>query len=217
MTTDRAALRSAYDRAAAEYGQRRNPRYDQFRAEQLDWFAEQVLATGGNRVLDLGSGPGHESVELRNRGLVPLAVDFSTEMVTRCRAKSLDAVEQDLYDLRVSSASWAGAWASFSLLHIPKADLAPIVDRIADALVPGGILLVLLFEGDGEGPREADRTSFGVARYFSYYRQDELSAALCNQFDIVDTRRLDISPRPTITVAGRLRSTGPTPVKEHHV
>ncbi|MFF2619040.1 class I SAM-dependent DNA methyltransferase [Kitasatospora sp. NPDC058046] len=216
MNPDRAALRDAYDRAAAHYGDRRNPRFDRFRAEALDHFAEQVRATGGTRVLDLGAGPGHECEELRNRGLDPLAVDFSPAMVARCRARGIEACEQDLYDLRPPGAPRSGALASFSLLHVPKADLGAVVERIADSLVPGAVLLVLLFEGEGEGPREADRAAFGVARHFSYYRPDELAGALGDRFEIVDTRRLDISPRPTLTVTGRLHAAGPAPREDHH-
>ncbi|MFJ5882314.1 class I SAM-dependent DNA methyltransferase [Kitasatospora cineracea] len=217
MTPDRTALREAYDRAADRYGEKRNPRFDRFRAELLDDFADLIRATGSTDVLDLGAGPGHESLELIGRGLRPLAVDFSPAMVARCQARGVDAVEQDLYELRLPPASRAGALASFSLLHIPKADLPPILDRVADTLFPGGVLLVMLFEGDGEGPREADRAAFGTARYFSYYRAEELAGVLAERFEIVDTRRLDISPRPTVAVTGRRRAAESTPSEGDHV
>lgn len=208
--TDREALRQAYDRQAPEYGRQRNPIYDAFRDRMLDRFAQ--LAAGqegpanppGGEVLDLGSGPGHESVLLRERGLRPLAVDFSPVMVEECRRKGIPAVVMDLYDLDLPPHRFAGAWMSFSLLHVPKADVPGILRHVAAALRPGGALMVLLFEGAGEGLRLEDVKRYGVPRYFSYYREDELAGLLGEHVVAVESHRLDISPRPTLVAAGRV-------------
>ncbi len=200
--SDRDALRAAYDRQADSYGAARNARYDEFRDAALDWFAGEVRGVG-SRILDLGSGPGHEAVLLRDRGLQPLAVDFSPRMVQRCRERGIEAHLADLYELDLPAGAFAGAWVSFSLLHVPKHDVEPIMARISRALCPGGTVAVLLFEGTGEGPRQEDVKRFGVARYFSYYQPDELKAVVERHFRVVRQARLDISPRPTLLVGGR--------------
>jgi ubiquinone/menaquinone biosynthesis C-methylase UbiE len=219
VTVDRDALRDAYDRQAADYGRARNAQYDRFRDSMLDWFAAAV-APVGTAVVDLGSGPGHEAVMLRDRGLDPLAVDFSPAMVQRCRKRGIDATVADLHALDLPAASYAGAWASFSLLHIAKRDLSDVLKRVRHVLCPGGVLLVLLFEGTGEGLRQEDVKRFGVARHFAYYSLAELRGAIADQFSIVAEWRLDISPRPTLAVAGQVSGdhrNGESPHGYHHL
>jgi SAM-dependent methyltransferase len=205
--SDRAALKAAYDRQAATYGKTRNARFDEFRDAILDWFSAEV-AVVGTAVLDVGSGPGHESLLLRERGLDPLAIDFSPRMIEQCHQRGVAAVEMDFYALSLPAAHFAGAWISFSLLHVPKQDVAPILQSLHDALAPDAIAAVLLFEGTGEGPRTEDVKRFGFARYFAYYRPEELRSLVGTHFDVVRQDRLDISPRPTLLVAGRRRGAG---------
>ncbi|MFV2088590.1 methyltransferase domain-containing protein [Micromonospora sp. LOL_021] len=192
---DHDALREAYDRCADTYGKVRNRRYDKFRNASLGWFAEEVRQVG-DRVLDLGSGPGHEALLIKGKGLDPLAIDFSPRMVRNCRECGVEALQMDLYDLHLPEAEFAGAWASFSLLHLPKKDMSVVLSEIRRALRPGGVVAVLLFEGSGEGPRHEDYEKFGVARYFSYYRPAELKTVIGRQFTIIREDRLAGSPRP---------------------
>lgn len=199
---DRRKLRAAYDRVAAEYGKVRNAVFDGFRDEILDWFAAQVRLIGP-RVLDLGSGPGYESAELRERGLTPLAIDFSPGMIDECRSRNIDGAVMDLTALELPSEKYAGALASFSLLHLPKSAASPVLKSIGTSLLPGGVLMILLFEGDGEGPRVVDIRRFGTARYFAYYRATELRDLVEAEFEVIREERLDISPRPTLMIAAR--------------
>lgn len=201
-TEVKAAMRAAYDRHADDYGVARNPAFDAFRDEMLDWFSAQVRPLG-TRVLDLGAGPGAESLLLRERGLDPLAVDFSPRMVDKCRALGLDAQLMDMTEPDLPEHTFAGAWISFSLLHVPKNEAARALATVARALRPGGIAAVLLFEGAGEGLRQADAARFGAPRYFAYYAPDELRDLLSGSFEVCYERRLDLSPRPTLVAAGR--------------
>jgi SAM-dependent methyltransferase len=196
-------LRELYDGYADDYGGVRNPRYDAFRDEVLDWFAAQALPVG-DRVLDLGSGPGREAVALRERGLCPLAVDLSPRMVGKCRERGLDAEVMDLAELDLPEAAFAGAWISFSLLHLPKRLARSALAAVAHALVPGGVAAVLLFEGEGEGLRLGDAKRFGAPRFFAYYTPAELSDLMAPSFEVFHERRLDLPPRPTLLAAGRV-------------
>lgn len=56
-----------------------------------------------------------------------------------------------------------GIWACASLLHVPKAELNDVLQRLKHAAKRGGILFVSLKEGDGERLSED-------GRYFSYFR-----------------------------------------------
>jgi SAM-dependent methyltransferase len=208
MTTDRAALRQAYDRYAPSYGKARNRKFEAFLTGCLDWFADAVRPVG-DLIVDLGSGPGREGELLAARGLVPIAADFAPAMTRACRERGLRAVEMDYYRPALASARFAGAWMWFSLLHAPKADAPGIIAGVVRALVPGGTLLVALFEGDGEGVREADEERYGVSRHFAYYRADELEQLLAGAgLTVTRSERLDITPRPSLAVAARVPGGG---------
>jgi SAM-dependent methyltransferase len=202
VISERTALRKAYDQVADTYGTKRNPRYDAFRDSVLAWFADEVRPVATD-VADLGSGPGHECVFLADAGLRPLAVDFSAAMTAQCRGRGVRSAVMDLYTLGLTEGHFGGVLMSFSLLHIPKSDATSIVGGAARALRPGGTLLVLLFEGAGEGPRVQDVRKFGTARWFSYYQQNELRGLFGPELEITREWRLDISPRPTIGCAAR--------------
>jgi SAM-dependent methyltransferase len=64
-----------------------------------------------------------------------------------------------------------GIWASFCLLHAPRAELGAHLARLARALRPGGLLYLGMKEGAGEA---RDR----LGRRYSYFSGDELRAAL---------------------------------------
>src|SRR5262249_37368430 len=85
----------------------------------------------------------------------------------------------------------------------PKSQAASVVADVARAIKPDGTVVILLFEGTGEGPRQEDVAKFGTARWFSYYQQQELRMLFGPDFKVVREWRLEISPRPTIGCAAR--------------
>lgn len=136
----------------------------------------------GARVLDLGCGPGGAAATMRDAGLAVDAMDASAEMV---------ALARETYDLDVRCASfdaldeqgvYDGIWASFSLLHAPKAEMPDHLARIHRALVPGGKFGLGLKSGTGEA---RDR----LGRFYAYYTQGELEDLLPTAgFTITTTR-----------------------------
>lgn len=193
---------AAYDLAAETYGTRRQTRFDHFLEDEVCVFAAAVKPVGRS-VVDLGSGPGHESDLLASHGLRPVCVDASQQMAVRCRQRGFPAVRSDFMRLGLAPARFAGVWAAFSLLHLPKALLPAAVAEAASHLRYGGYLHVSLFEGDGEelrGPRD-DR--LGMPRYFAYYRLPELEAVIGQTLEVTGSWRLENTPRPTIAVLAR--------------
>ena len=78
-------IRTAYDLAASAYADSfldellHKPRD----VEHLQQFA--ALVGRGQRVLDLGCGPGHTTAHLASLGLKPVGVDLSPEMIAKAR------------------------------------------------------------------------------------------------------------------------------------
>ena len=53
----------------------------------------------GKKILDLGSGPGRDSQFFKERGLNPLCLDISQEMIKLCQEKGLETQVGDLEKL----------------------------------------------------------------------------------------------------------------------
>ena len=127
----------------------------------------------GARVLDLGCGPGHDSGHMAKAGLAVEALDASPEMVALARASHGVDARQGHFDDLDAHARYDGIWASFSLLHAPRADMPRHLAAIARALKPGGLLGLSLKEGTGEG---RDR----LGRFYTFYTEDDLRALLAD-------------------------------------
>jgi len=146
--------------ASIAKGLDRHTLYDKFTA---------CLPTGG-RILDVGCGAGCDSVRLIRRGYHADAIDASAEMVRIANARGAHASLLPVQRLAVVSA-YDGAWASASLLHIPKAEMRGVLLRVFRAVRPGGILFISLREGRGEGI-QAD------GRYLAFYSLGEILGIL---------------------------------------
>ena len=131
-------------------------------------------------VLDWGSGPGYLAAEMRARGLRPLCVDASREMVDAARNDyQLDARQAEFSHLNENQ-MYDGIWANFSLLHVERAAFFSHISAAATALVPSGVFYVSVKLGKGE-----ERDDLG--RFYSYFGQDELEEILEKSgFEIVD-------------------------------
>lgn len=131
-------------------------------------FAEAVV--DGGYVLDLGSGPGSDSAFLQRQGLRVRAIDATPAFVEHARDNGVDA-HLGTFDDVTEEAEYDGIYASFSLLHAPRADFARHLSAIHKALKPEGIFFLGLKLGTGEHRDDLDR-------YYTYFSQTEIEEAL---------------------------------------
>ncbi len=123
------------------------------------------------QVLDLGCGPGNYARLMADAGLKVTAIDGSQEMARR--ADALPGVQarhgyfEDIEDLD----AFDGIWASFSLLHAPRADFPDHLARLKRALRAGGVFFIGMKTGTGEG-----RDNLG--RFYTYYSKEALETHL---------------------------------------
>ncbi len=155
----------AYTARVAQYLVIPLPR-EQLEARQA--FADAVGA--GGYVLDLGSGPGSDSGFLMRQGLKVRALDATPAFVEHARDNGVDA-HLGTFDDVTEVAEYDGIYASFSLLHAPRADFPRHLGAIHTALKPGGLLFLGMKLGTGEHRDELDR-------YYTYYSQPEIEGAL---------------------------------------
>ena len=145
----------------------------------------------GKKILDLGSGPGRDSQFFKERGLNPLCLDISQEMIKLCQEKGLETQVGDLEKLPYEDSSFDGVWAYTSLLHVPKIKFSKILSKINNILIPQGIFYLGMKEGNFEGMVKSEK--YGESeRFFSLYRDLELRKILSDFFDIVHFSKVEL-------------------------
>lgn len=141
--------------------------------ENQQLAAFMAILPKGAQVLDLGCGTASAAATMRDFGLSVTALDASVEMVALAKRRfNLDVTLGTFDDLREQD-TYDGIWASFSLLHAPRADMARHLKAIYNALRPGGAFSLGLKTGTGEM-----RDKLG--RQYTYYEETELRDLLDN-------------------------------------
>jgi SAM-dependent methyltransferase len=177
-TTDpQQATVEAYAEDAAAYRDA-TANLNEVSARLADTFAAGL--PDGARVLEIGSGGGRDALALEARGLSVRRTDITPAFVELLRAAGhdadlLDPLKDDLAD-PARAAPYDGVWASACLLHVARADLQPVLRRLAEATAPDGLFHLALKEGDGEG--WSTHGSIANPRHFTYWREAPLRAVL---------------------------------------
>jgi SAM-dependent methyltransferase len=148
-------------------------------------FLDRLLAEDRTRLLEIGAGTGQDSAYFASHGLEVVASDLSPAMVERCRAKGLDARVLDFSELDFPAGSFDAVHAMNCLLHVPDADLPPVLAEIARVLRPGGLFFLGVYGGAGvEGPAPDD--DHVPPRFFSWRTDEQLQQFARRSFEIVD-------------------------------
>jgi SAM-dependent methyltransferase len=127
-----------------------------------DRFVRELPAKA--HVLDAGCGSGRDAKAFVDLGFNVTAFDASAEMVARAAQHAECPVLHMTFEEMSWNAEFDGIWASASLLHVPRASLAPTVARCRQALRPGGVLYTSFKYGD------VDRAKDG--RHFTDLNED---------------------------------------------
>ena len=183
----------AYEVDANAWAQARNDR--SAIQPHIDRFAGLVGQAG--RVLDIGCGPGFDTAGLTEAGLNPVALDFAQAMArltaTRTRAR---VVQGDARSLPFTTASFGGAWASASLIHIARADIDVALQDIGRVLKAGAVLYSRMQVGDSEGIEQpAAGNPISQPRFFARYTAGAWKALLTtNGFEVIEQQEQQAAP-----------------------
>jgi SAM-dependent methyltransferase len=138
-------------------------------------FRERVLAhlLPGDRMLELGSGPGRDAAFFEASGIAVQRSDGTAAFVSMLReqghgAKLLDVTRHELGE------DFDAIFANAVLLHLTPQQLDALLRRGARAVRPGGLLAFTVKEGDGE----AWTSDKQLSRYFCYWREPQLRQLL---------------------------------------
>jgi len=172
-------LRTAYDAMVAE---REGKTLHSWKVAERARFLAMSQAEGKRTLLEIGVGTGRDSHFFQEHGLTVTAVDLAPAMVARCREKGIDAHVVDFASLATHFGAdrFDAIYALNCLLHVPKADLLPILQQIRTILRPGGLFYWGQYGGiDQEGVWAGDH--YEPKRFFARYTDEpfkQLGAAL---------------------------------------
>ena len=131
-----------------------------------DEFLKQVKPAG--KILDAGCGSGRDTKYFLNKGYTVTAFDASNEMVRLSTEltgqKTLKMTFQEIN----SKEEFDGIWACASLLHISKAEIDDVLNKLVKALKPKGILFASFKYGETESMKED--------RLFNSYTEETLKS-----------------------------------------
>ncbi len=156
-----------YDRVADVYLHWRERTPKQRITTYLDRVTE--LLPNGARVLDLGCGGGVYSGYLAGRFDV-IGVDISAGQVALARELVPGAtfLRGDISSLAVRPGTFDAIIAVYSIIHVPREEHEPLLQRLYELLRPAGRLLAVLGRDDWVG-RESDWLAPGVEMYWSHF------------------------------------------------
>jgi SAM-dependent methyltransferase len=120
---------------------------DEWEAE----FASRLSA--GARILELGCGPGTVETKRLAARFQLTGVDISPKQIERARAAIPEAqfIRSDFTELELPSGSLDGVIAFYTLNHVPRELLAPLLQSAHEWLVPNGVVCVAFGTSDNPG------------------------------------------------------------------
>jgi len=141
-----------------------------------DRYGDVFLAElDGDRILDVGCGPGPDLETFAGRGYDATGLDLTPSFLRAARDQVHDAAlaRGDMRRLPFEAGSFDGVWSSASLLHVPRADAAAALREFRRVLAGGGVAFVSVKRGETPG-------SDPNGRHFEYYRERELRELLAD-------------------------------------
>jgi cyclopropane fatty-acyl-phospholipid synthase-like methyltransferase len=141
------------------------------------------LLPGKPRVLDLGCGPGHESMRLALAGADVVGIDFSQECIRIAQERcTLPQCQFEVMDFRRLDERWGtfdGVFACASLIHIDPETLPDVISRIRKILHNNGHLMAIIIDGEGilESKSNLEYNKRKLRRTVYGYTKEHMSTA----------------------------------------
>ena len=132
--------------------------------QEVSFLVDVLKLPAGARVLDVGCGPGRHSIELAKRGYAVTGVDISRKFLDLAVAAANEAgVKPAFFEVDARQMPFGDEFdAVISLCQggfgLMGADDGLVMHRMAEALKPGGRLLMTAFSGYFEASHPRDAT-----------------------------------------------------------
>jgi SAM-dependent methyltransferase len=118
-----------------------------WKAEERASFLQVLRDNQSKSMLEIGAGPGRDSVFFKEHGYEVTCTDLSPEMVRICQERGLHAHVMDFYEMDFADASFDAIYAMNCLLHVPKNRMGSVLGEIKRVLKPQGLLYIGVYGG----------------------------------------------------------------------
>jgi SAM-dependent methyltransferase len=127
-------------------------------SQNIAALLDAIEAEAPYTILDLGCGPGRDLKTFRDMGHRAIGLDGSARFVEMAAAYSgCEVWLQNFLDLDLPDELFDGIYANASLFHVPRSLLPAVLEKLHEALKPGGVLFSSNPRGNNEegwnGPR----------------------------------------------------------------
>lgn len=168
----------------------------------VDALVDRFLdALDGDRVLDVGCGPGWETARMAEAGVDVVGLDISPSLLAEAsdRAAGADLALADARSIPIRTDTVDGVWACASLVHLPRDQLPGALAELSRILRPDG-----LFAATVKSETYDDRTDdYDGERHFEYYAAATFEASVERAgFEVTD---LESSENGWLWVEARVR------------
>ena len=126
----------------------------------------------GGFILDFGCGSGRDTKYFLGQGFRVTAIDGSEELCKFASQYTGIPVKQMLFHELDETVQFDGIWACSSILHLPLEELVPVLEKMAKALKPQGIIYTSFKYGNFAGERNG--------RYFTDMTETSFAALMQN-------------------------------------
>ena len=121
------------------------------------------LLDANTSILDFGCGSGRDTKYFLEKGYQVTATDGSAEICRLASEFTGIEVKEMLFQELGAMNQYDGIWACSSILHLPKKELLPVIQKMCEALKDNGIIYTSFKYGDFEGERNG--------RYFTDFTE----------------------------------------------
>lgn len=142
-------------------------------------------------ILDIGCGSGRDLRWFARRGFQPTGFEQAPNLARLAREHAdCPVIEGDFQRYNFSNLQFAALVFVGSLVHLPKEALPAILQSTCQALVPNGLILITMKEGNGT-------SSSADGRVFTLWSREEIEKIFAaNNLHILDFSRQVSKLRP---------------------
>ncbi|MFW9771742.1 MAG: methyltransferase domain-containing protein [Promethearchaeota archaeon] len=142
------------------------------------------------RILDLGCGPGHESMRIHSLGAEVVGVDFSSESIKIARKRNPNCtfLLKDYFELDKTIGLFDGIFSSGSIIHISYEKLPKLFEMLSHLVRNDGFIELIIQKGKGQKIIEHIIENEKLERVIYFFTLKKLKSIL-NQFSFYFYRK----------------------------
>jgi ubiquinone/menaquinone biosynthesis C-methylase UbiE len=145
-----------------------------------DFFIQNLK---GEKVLDIGCGPGRDAKYFSEHNLEVTGIDLTSNFVKMASQNVPNAkfMQMDMRNLDFPENSFDGIWTCASFYHVPQKDAKNTLLGFRKVLNPSGLLFISIKAGTGEKfiQKQEDK---GQTKFYAFYSEEEFKDLIesCN-------------------------------------